>query len=94
MSDFIRLAPEPSTTGFTPDEAVDAAKAAFHDARRALADAQSRWGIATSLIFDRRQVTPARLKGMRHATREAIDKALAVEARLTAAIEAFAAVES
>lgn len=91
MSDggFIRLAPERPTVSFTAEEAVDAARAAFGDARRAYGDAQTSFGYLSGLLFKPTTVTCSRLRSMRAETREVINRALAVEAALSRAIEAM-----
>lgn len=88
---FIRLAPQRPVVAFTSEQAVDTARAAFTDARRALAEAQIKFGYLTGLLFRDSTVTYTRLGSMRSAARDVIERALAVEAALSRAIEAMEA---
>lgn len=91
MGEHIRLAPPRPTRAWTDEEALDAAQAAFTDAKLAYGEAQSEFGHLTTRLFARVLVNRGRLISLRSQTRDAIDKALAVEVALTRAIEAIEA---
>lgn len=88
---ILRPAPEPRPTAFTPDEAIDAAKAAFYAARREQLALMA--GHLNQMLFDTSPVRYQRLRGLRTEAREQVERALRVEQLINHAIEAFEATQ-
>lgn len=88
-SRILRSAPEPTAKAFTPDEAIDVAKAAFYAARRAQLTLLA--GHLSGMLFDPTTVNYRRLRGLKYTAREQVERALEVERLLSEAIEAFEA---
>ena len=88
---LLRVAPEPRATTFTPEEAIDVAKAAFHAARRAQAEVLAAY--LTQMLFDTRPVNYRRLRGLRTEARKQVELAQRVEQLINDAIEAFEATQ-
>jgi hypothetical protein len=91
MNEFriLRAAPEPRATSFTPEEAVDAAKAAFHAARNEQLALMACY--LNRMLFDTGKVNYTRLRGLRTEARRQVEHALKVERLINDAIEAFEA---
>lgn len=87
---LLRSAPEPPTRSFTPEEAVDAARAEFNAARRAQIDLLG--GTLSQLLFDQSTVNYRRLRSLRYEARAQVERAMQVEHLLTKAIEAMESV--
>lgn len=86
---LLREAPKPRLKEIPDDEALDIAQKAFREARRAQMDVLGH-GISP-LLFDTSPVGYSRLRSLRGAARDQVEKAQMVNQLIDEAIEAFEA---